>query len=170
MIITFSGIEQERLDKFLVSLGLNNLSSRTKIEKLIKNGNIKVNEKSVKKSTLLKNNDKIYIEIPKQKDTVLTRQILENVLENQAFISGRNYLITSNTHFTIEEQHGKHRRAIKNQDIGTIIVPCLVDITYRTYSAYTEGTPFHGDRELLSVDIIHAISKRKAQYRRSLRK
>ena len=106
----------------------------------------------------------------KQKDTVLTRQILENVLENQAFISGRNYLITSNTHFTIEEQHGKHRRAIKNQDIGTIIVPCLVDITYRTYSAYTEGTPFHGDRELLSVDIIHAISKRKAQYRRSLRK
>jgi hypothetical protein len=106
----------------------------------------------------------------KQKDIILTHQILENILEDQAYISGLTYLITSKTHFTLEDQHGKHRRTIKNQDIGAIAVPCLVDITYRTYSVYTEGTPFHGDRELLSVNIIHAISKRKVQYRRSLRK
>ncbi len=107
----------------------------------------------------------------KQKDIFLNHQIMENIFENQALISDQTYLITSQTRFTIKDQHGKHSRTVKNQDIYSIAVPCLVDITYRTYSTYTEGTPFHhDDKVLLSVDIIHVISKYKARHGRSLRK
>jgi 23S rRNA pseudouridine1911/1915/1917 synthase len=54
----------ERLDKFIVSKKLEELYSRSYIEKLILNGHITVNGKAVKKSHVLRENDGIEINIP----------------------------------------------------------------------------------------------------------
>jgi len=102
----------------------------------------------------------------KHKDTILTNQIFEKIFEDQAIINGQHYLITSQTHFTLTDRH-KHTKTIKKQDIDKLVFPHLVDLTYRSYSMYTEGKPYHGDKILLSVVIKHGIPKNRLRHRRS---
>jgi len=104
----------------------------------------------------------------KYKDTTLTGRVLEKVFEDQAIIEDQNYLITSQTHFTLTDRH-KQSKKIKMQNVYKINFPCLVDLTYRTYAIYTEVEPYHhGDKVLLSVTIKQdGIPKNRLQHRRS---
>ncbi len=104
----------------------------------------------------------------KHKDTTLTGRVLEKVFENQAIIEDQNYLITSQTHFTLTDRHKQSKR-IKIQDVYKINFPCLVDLTYRTYAIYTEVEPYHHrDKVLLSVTIKQGgIPENRLQHRRS---
>ncbi len=64
MKIVYKGTEQKRLDKYLVELEIDELYSRSLIDKLIKQGDILVNDKKEKKSLLLKEGDVLSITIP----------------------------------------------------------------------------------------------------------
>jgi len=104
----------------------------------------------------------------KHKDTTLTGRVLEKVFEDQAIIEDQNYLITSQTHFTLTDRHKQSKR-IKIQDVYKINFPCFVDLTYRTYAIYTEVEPYHQrDKVLLSLTIKQGdIPKNRLQHRRS---
>jgi hypothetical protein len=89
----------------------------------------------------------------KIKEKTLNNLILTKFVENLALIDGSSYIFTSNTKFTSKERHGQIH-LIKINEINKIMLPCLVDITYRTYSVYTESSPFYpGDRVLTSLFI-----------------
>ena len=88
----------------------------------------------------------------KHHDTKLSNQVLTQITENQAFINGDSYLITSQTKFMITEKT-KRIISLKKGKITRLRLPCIVDIVYRSYSFYTEAKPYHGDRVLLSVTI-----------------
>ena len=88
----------------------------------------------------------------------IKKQTLKNItltrfIENQALINGSPYIFTSNTKFTRKNKYGR-TILIKINEINKIVLPCPVDITYRTYSVYTESSPFYpGDRVLTSLSI-----------------
>lgn len=64
--------ENERLDLFLTELVIN--ISRSKIQKLIKSGEILVNDKSQKSSYLLKCDDIVEVNIPEEKELIIEPQ------------------------------------------------------------------------------------------------
>lgn len=66
-----------RLDKYLCSLQLEELYSRSYIEKLIVNNLVKVNSETVKKSHLLQKGDDIEIDIPPAEKKKLTPEKIE---------------------------------------------------------------------------------------------
>lgn len=72
--LLFQAEESKRLDKYLVDLKLQELFSRTFIEKLISEDLIAVNNAPVKKSYLLKNGDEVTISIPEQPPTDIIPQ------------------------------------------------------------------------------------------------
>ena len=86
------------------------------------------------------------LEIKKQTINNLT---LTQFIENQALINGSPYIFTSNTEFTKKNKHGQTIR-FKINEINKIMLPCLVDITYRTYSVYTESSPFYPEDKVLT--------------------
>ncbi len=71
MKIVFKERTNQRIDKFLSSLQIEELYSRSKIDKLILENHIKVNQASVKKSYILQPEDVIEIFIPSAKDLSL---------------------------------------------------------------------------------------------------
>lgn len=71
MKIVFEERSNQRIDKFLSSLQIEELYSRSKIDKLILENHIKVNQASVKKSYVLQPGDVIEIFIPPSKDLSL---------------------------------------------------------------------------------------------------
>lgn len=72
---------------------------------------------------------------------------LNKIAENTMVIDGKQYIVTDQTKF-YKKGHDK----VYAVRISKIAPPCLVDITYKTYSVYTETSPFHpGERVLSSV-------------------
>jgi len=71
MKIVFKERTNQRIDKYLTSLQIEELYSRSKIDKLILKNHIKVNEAPVKKSYILQLGDVIEIFIPPVKDLSL---------------------------------------------------------------------------------------------------
>ena len=63
-----------RIDKYLIGLRKDELYSRSFIERLIKDGNITVNQEKIKKSYLLHSGDEIDITIPQKPDLEMTPQ------------------------------------------------------------------------------------------------
>ena len=74
MKIIFKEEVSKRLDKYLVGLKIEELYSRSYIEKLINEKLVSVNSENVKKSYLLSFGDVIEIQMPEQKDTTLEPQ------------------------------------------------------------------------------------------------
>jgi 23S rRNA pseudouridine1911/1915/1917 synthase len=68
MKIIYKEKEFQRLDKFLSNNQIDELHSRSYIDKLIESGAIQVNDKPAKKSQILKNGDVISIDFPPKKD------------------------------------------------------------------------------------------------------
>ena len=76
MNLKYNEKNNQRIDKYLVSLKLEELFSRSFIDKLINSKNIRVNNLPIKKSHLLKSGDEIEITIPKVEDSEI---IPENI-------------------------------------------------------------------------------------------
>lgn len=73
---------------------------------------------------------------------------LSEISENIMIIDEEDYIVTDRTKYCKKDRYNK----IRTVKIGEIVTPCLVDITYNTYSVYSEELPFHpGDRVLSSV-------------------
>ena len=73
---------------------------------------------------------------------------LSEISENIMIIDEEDYIVTDRTKYYKKD---KYNRLITIK-IREIVTPCLVDITYNTYSVYTEELPFRlSDRVLSSV-------------------
>ena len=77
MEIVYEGTGTTRLDKFLVESNIEELYSRTFIDKLISKGAILVDDKPVKKSHQLRIGEKISITIPESKKTELQAEKID---------------------------------------------------------------------------------------------
>lgn len=88
MKIIYREAQQERIDKYLVSLNLTELYSRSYINKLIKDGSILVNERSVKKNYKLSSSDEITINFPEKEEVTIKPENIpiEIVWEDQDII------------------------------------------------------------------------------------
>ena len=77
----------------------------------------------------------------------LENLLLTEIFEDKMIIDEKQYLLTYNTKIGRKDNSDRVK-------IGGIVLPCLVDIIYKTYSVYTEGSPFRpGERVLSSVFI-----------------
>ena len=85
----------------------------------------------------------------KIKKQTISNLTLTKFVENQALINGSPYIFTSNTKFTKKNKRGQIT-SVKINEIDKIMLPCLVDITYRTYSVYTESFPFYPEDRVLT--------------------
>lgn len=74
MRIIYQEEKSYRIDKYLIGLRKDELYSRSFIERLIKDGNITVNQEKIKKSYLLHSGDEIDITIPQKPDLEMTPQ------------------------------------------------------------------------------------------------
>jgi 23S rRNA pseudouridine1911/1915/1917 synthase len=74
MKIEYLKNEKQRIDKYIVSLGLEELYSRSFIDKLLCEEAILVNSKPVKKNYRLSHSDIITIEIPQKKELEIKPQ------------------------------------------------------------------------------------------------
>ena len=72
--LTYEDLEHLRIDKYLASLEVPELYSRTLIESLIGEGKVQVNQENVKKNFKLSNNDIITVELPEPEPTGITPQ------------------------------------------------------------------------------------------------
>ncbi len=73
---------------------------------------------------------------------------LSEISENIMIIDEEDYIVTDRTKYYKKDKNNR----VRTIKIREIVPPCLVDITYNTYSVYTEELPFRpGDRVLSSV-------------------
>ena len=88
MKLIFKEPLQQRIDKYLSSLKLNDLHSRSYIDKLISKGNVLVNGNEVKKSCSLQKGDELVIVIPKPVNSEIVPQNipLEIVFEDEYLV------------------------------------------------------------------------------------
>lgn len=97
--------ENKRLDSFLSEITPN--LSRSKIQNLIKNGNVLVNSSTKKPSYLLKENDKIEFELPKEEEIkILPQDIPLDIVyqdENMLVVNKPSGMLTHPT--TIEREN-----------------------------------------------------------------
>lgn len=111
MKIKFDGTTAVRLDKFLVNLKIEELYSRTFIDKLISHGNIRVNDKQEKKSYLLATGDQIEIDIPKPKKiTVEGENIPLDVLYDDEYLA----IINKPAGMTVHPAPGNYEGTLAN--------------------------------------------------------
>lgn len=85
--------------------------------------------------------ESLRVEKVKLEDVQLTR-----MYEDRMLIDGKEYIVTGRTKIYKKDNEGRDI-TIK---ISEIAPPCLVDITYRIYSAYTEEAPFYPDERILA--------------------
>ncbi len=74
MKIEYLEDKKQRIDKYIVNLGLEDLYSRSYVDKLLQGKSIRVNDKPVKKNYRLSHSDVITIEIPPKKELEIKPQ------------------------------------------------------------------------------------------------
>jgi len=100
-----------RLDKFLVGQNLKQIYSRSLIDKLIENGNIKVDGKTVKKSHPLKYGEEISIDIPTPQKTEL---VPENIPLNIVYEDDYLAIIDKPAGMTVHPAPGNYSGTLVN--------------------------------------------------------
>ena len=73
---------------------------------------------------------------------------LTNIKEDNIFINGKRYVFTDHSKFKKEADSGTY-----DIKLNEITPPCLADITFKTFSVYTEAMPYNPDDRLL-VEVI----------------
>ena len=77
---------------------------------------------------------------------------LSDIYEDRMRIDGEEYIVVNQTKFYMIEND-----LVKPVKINEIALPCLVDITYKTSSIYTEAFPFHPGQRILSSVVIKKV-------------
>ncbi len=131
-MINFTATKRGRIDKILAIELKDYNMSRTYIQNLIQNGNIKVNNKIISSNYNLKINDKLSIIIPKKTNLDLKAKDIkfDIIYEDSDFaiIDKPNNLVVhpSNGHMSISLVHGLLYRIKDLSDINGIIRPGIV--------------------------------------------
>jgi len=111
MKLIFNENKPMRLDKFLVAQNLKQLYSRSLIDKLIANGDIRVNGKTVKKSHLLKNGEEIAIIIPQpQKFEIIPENIPLDIVYEDDYLA----IVNKPAGLTVHPAPGNYRGTLVN--------------------------------------------------------
>lgn len=75
---------------------------------------------------------------------------LSEISENIMIIDEEDYIVTTRTKYYKKDRYSR----VRTIKIREIVPPCLVDITYNTYSVCTEALPFNPDDRVLSSVVI----------------
>ncbi len=77
-------------------------------------------------------------------------RLLTLIDEGSMTINDLRYIIHHSTDFFLEDKFG----LLDQIQVNQIIVPCLVDLQYSTFTVYTERMPFAPEDKILSKIII----------------
>ncbi len=135
MKIVFNERTNQRIDKYLASIQIEELYSRSKIDKLIFENHIKVNQASVKKSYILQLGDVIEIFIPSSEDLSL---IPEDIPLEIAFEDNDLVIINKPAGLTVHPAPGNTHGTLVNAllfhfrgKLSTGNDPCRPGIVHR---------------------------------------
>jgi len=111
LTLVYNSHDEDRIDRYLISLGVEDLYSRSYVEKLITDHRISVNKKEAKKSHRLKFDDIIDIEFPDKPEIIpLPEQISLEIVYEDEYLS----VINKQAGITVHPAPGNKTNTVVN--------------------------------------------------------